>query len=204
MNEINANSDISDKNSIGGNIACGAGRLLLHTCCGPCAAWPLVALREQRFDVAGLFYNPNIHPESEFYRRSESAARIYEIAGAPLMLCDAYMRREWEIFEENSKNCINDPLSNPRCAMCYRTRLSYTASRAKAMGFDMFSTTLLISPYQNHDLIAAICEEQSKIHGVRFYYSDFRPHFRKGQQLARESGLYMQKYCGCIFSAPKN
>ena len=67
-------------------------------------------------------------------------------------------------------------------------------------GFDAFTTTLLVSPYQNHELLIQVAEEMAEKYGVKFLYRDFRPGFREGQAEARELGLYMQKYCGCVFS----
>lgn len=63
-----------------------------------------------------------------------------------------------------------------------------------------FFSSLLISPYQNHELLKAVGETMAKKYGVEFLYRDFRPGFRAGQAKAREMGLYLQKYCGCIFS----
>jgi predicted adenine nucleotide alpha hydrolase (AANH) superfamily ATPase len=79
-------------------------------------------------------------------------------------------------------------------------RLERTAARAAEGGFDGFSTSLLISPYQRHDAIRRLGEEAAAKFGVNFLYRDFRPLFRKGQAQARDLGLYMQKYCGCTFS----
>jgi predicted adenine nucleotide alpha hydrolase (AANH) superfamily ATPase len=87
-----------------------------------------------------------------------------------------------------------------RCAFCYRLRLEKTAARAAAEGYEAFSTTLLISPYQNHDCIRATAETLAARYGVAFLYRDFRPRFRAGQKEARAKGFYMQKYCGCVFS----
>jgi predicted adenine nucleotide alpha hydrolase (AANH) superfamily ATPase len=87
-----------------------------------------------------------------------------------------------------------------RCGYCYRTRLEKTAAHAAQYGFDSFSTSLLVSPYQNHGLIRRAGEELAARYGVSFLYRDFRPRFREGQAKARALGLYMQKYCGCIFS----
>ena len=70
----------------------------------------------------------------------------------------------------------------------------------KNIGYDTFSTTLLISLYQNHDAIKQIGEELAQKYNLKFLYRDFRPGFREGQAEARELGLYMQKYCGCVFS----
>ena len=78
--------------------------------------------------------------------------------------------------------------------------MEQTARFAAEQGFDSFSTTLLISPYQNHELIKAVAEQAADKYGVSFLYRDFRPYFKEGQEQARENGFYMQKYCGCIFS----
>ena len=89
---------------------------------------------------------------------------------------------------------------NGRCEKCYAERVWQTARKAKAEGYDAFSTTLLVSPYQKHERIKAIAMEASEALGIPFHYIDPRPHFREGNREAREMGLYMQKYCGCIFS----
>ena len=91
-------------------------------------------------------------------------------------------------------------MKDPRCGYCYDVRFELLAKVAKEEGFDAFSTTLLVSPYQNHELIIKVAEEKAKKYGVDFYYRDFRVGFREGQQIARDLGMYMQKYCGCIFS----
>ena len=75
-----------------------------------------------------------------------------------------------------------------------------TAKYAAANGFDSFTTSLLISPYQNHEMIISVGQAMGEKYGVEFLYRDFRPLFRDGQDYAREHGMYMQKYCGCIFS----
>ena len=88
-----------------------------------------------------------------------------------------------------------------RCqAYCYRVRMEAAARYAAENGFDSFTTSLLISPYQDHQGIAAAAREMGERYGVEFLYRDFRPLFQEGQQFAREHGFYMQKYCGCIFS----
>ena len=87
-----------------------------------------------------------------------------------------------------------------RCAHCYTIRLGTAAKYAADHGYDAFTSSLLISPYQNHELLKTVGETMGKKYGVEFYYRDFRPGFREGQAKAREMGLYMQKYCGCIFS----
>lgn len=101
-------------------------------------------------------------------------------------------------LKEFTKNVTNN-IDN-RCSYCYTTRLSETAKYAYENNYDAFCTTLLISPYQNHEKIIEIGNKLAEKYGIKFYYYDFRPYFREGQAKARELGFYMQKYCGCIYS----
>jgi predicted adenine nucleotide alpha hydrolase (AANH) superfamily ATPase len=87
-----------------------------------------------------------------------------------------------------------------RCPICYRMRLEQTAEAARKNGFDAFTTTLLVSPYQDHEQIVQIANHIAKNAGVDFYYEDFRPGFREGHRISKEMGLYHQPYCGCIYS----
>ena len=87
-----------------------------------------------------------------------------------------------------------------RCGYCYAVRLAKTAQYAAEHGFDAFCTTLTVSPYQNTPMIFETGERLGKQFGVKFAPYDFSPHYREGQTEARELGLYMQKYCGCVFS----
>ena len=87
-----------------------------------------------------------------------------------------------------------------RCVKCYEMRLFETARQAAEGGFDSFTSSLFISPYQKHELMREVAERAATEYGVQFLYRDFRPYFRDGPEFAREHGFYMQKYCGCIFS----
>ena len=167
-------------------------RLLLHTCCAPCSVFCVDTLKKEDIDITSYWYNPNIHPYKEYEARLNSLKEYNEKINVPLIIDDYYGLREF------CKNTV-DKLDN-RCGYCYLTRLEKTAKYAKENGFDAFSTTLLYSIYQNHDLIINICEKLSKKYDIKFLYRDFRIGFRLGQEKAREMGLYMQKYCGCIFS----
>ena len=167
--------------------------MLLHACCGPCSMYPQQVLKDQGIDYDMLWFNPNIHPEFEFNRRLENlrlAASHYDVTLHEEGIC---MEDYWL-----SKEYLSEYSS--RCLMCYDIRMDMTAKLAKEKGFDSFSTTLLVSPYQQHDVIIKTCEDKARKYGVKFYYHDFREGFRKGQQMARDIGLYRQKYCGCIFS----
>ena len=165
---------------------------LLHVCCAPCSIRCIETLREEGIEPTGYWYNPNIHPYTEYRSRKTTLQAFAASVDLPLIVNDNYGLRE---FIEAVR-----PNWNVRCETCYRLRLNETARKAAEEGFSSFSTTLLISPYQNHELIVKVAEEAATQHGVAFLYRDFRPYFREGQQKAREGELYMQKYCGCIFS----
>ncbi|NLC69250.1 MAG: epoxyqueuosine reductase QueH [Clostridiaceae bacterium] len=166
-------------------------KLLLHMCCAPCTVYPARVLKEEGIEFEGLFHNPNIHPFEEFTRRRENLEILAGINGLTVNYIDDFDQAGWEGFRGEGEE---------RCRMCYSRRLEKAAQFASQEGFGAFTTTLLVSPYQKHDVIREIGENMAKKYGVGFYYRDFRPGFRKGQQLAREMGLYRQKYCGCIIS----
>jgi len=167
-------------------------KLLLHICCAPCSILCIKRLRESNIDVTGFWYNPNIHPFTEYEARKNALMTYAESIDLPMIWQDEYGLRPFA-------KMVVDDLDN-RCPKCYRLRLEAVAKAAKAQGFDAFSTTLLISPYQKHDLLRGVAEEIAKEVGIPFHYVDFRPDFRAGQTIARTLPLYMQKYCGCIFS----
>ncbi len=166
-------------------------KLLMHMCCAPCSTYPLSVLRKEGIEPTGVYFNPNIHPIEEFQRRSATIKKFAAIKGLTVQYFDDFMQPDWEKF--------NGP-EDARCAMCYAIRLQKSAELAASGGYEAFTTSLLVSPYQKHDLIRQLGEKYAGQYGVVFYYSDFRPGFRKGQSEARELGLYRQKYCGCIIS----
>ena len=167
--------------------------LLLHVCCGPCAEYPVQSLCEEGFSLTAFFSNPNIHPLMEQQRRRDNAAKLMQQRSIPFLEDDSYMEDIWL-----AKAWESDYSS--RCEMCYDIRMRSAAQMAKKLGFTAFSTTLLVSPYQNHEAIIVSASKASKETGVDFVYRDFRPGYREGQNMAKNDGLYRQKYCGCIFS----
>ncbi|MCL6638896.1 MAG: epoxyqueuosine reductase QueH [Firmicutes bacterium] len=167
-------------------------RLLLHTCCAPCSIYPVDTLREQGFDLYGYFYNPNIHPYTEFARRRDTLAEYAGKAGLK-MIFDGEYRLEEFLREIAHREAV-------RCRFCYAMRLEQAARVAKKGKFDCFSTTLLVSPYQKHALIRETGEAMGEKHGIPFYYYDFRPGYRTAAARSRELGFYRQQYCGCIYS----
>lgn len=168
--------------------------VFLHSCCGPCACYTTSYLMEKGYRPTLFFYNPNIHPYQEYQRRLEGLQQLAAIRDLPAIVEPQY---ELESF---LGQVAADPQFGKRCETCYWIRLNKTAQKAKELGFVKFSTTLLISPYQNRALICSIGEKLAKEYGLTFVDEDFRAGFRQSQAMAKEYGLYRQGYCGCIYS----
>ena len=168
-------------------------KMLLHACCAPCAEYPVSDLLSEGIRPDILYYNPNIHPKFEFERRKEQIVKLGEIYDLKCFYSDDFFMDLWLQKGWEGKY-------TSRCEMCYFLRMDYVAKFASENGYDSFGTSLLVSPYQQHDTITRIAIECAKKYDIRFSYYDWRPHFREGQNMAREHGLYRQKYCGCIYS----
>ncbi len=169
-------------------------RLLLHICCGPCATFTVRYFRERGAEVTGYWYNPNIHPYSEYLKRRETLARYAEEIGLSVFWEARYDAVEF------FRRVAGHEAFGERCALCYHLRLEGAARFAAEGGFDLFSTTLLISPYQNLRAIRALGEELGSLYGTPFYFENLRRGFAEHHRLAEEHGLYRQRYCGCLYS----
>lgn len=167
-------------------------KLLLHICCSCCLTYPYRKYKQDGIELTGYWYNPNIHPFIEYHNRLESLKKFAKDSSLPIIYDESYD------IEEFLRGALKD-LDN-RCGNCYVLRLKKTASFAKERGFDFFSTTLLISPHQNHQLIKEIGEKIADEASIGFYYQDLREGFKESKEITKEKGLYSQKYCGCIFS----
>lgn len=167
-------------------------KILLHACCGPCTTFPLTTLREAGHSVEGFFLNPNIHPFKEFKRRLTAFDS----------LCSAMNFRAEIVREYGLKDFLRRVVfhEKERCSICYKMRLEIVACRAKENGADAFTTTLLYSRYQKHELIKKVGEECGQLHNIPFYYEDFRVGWQKGIDMAIDMEFYRQPYCGCIYS----
>lgn len=168
-------------------------RILLHSCCAPCLIHPLDELQSQGHEVTALFLNPNIHPYSEYLRRLDAFTVFTRENRVPVLEPDGQLGlEEWlreVVFREAQK-----------CRICFNLRLEQTALLAKKKGFDAFSTTLLYSRFQKHDLLKATAEAISDTLDIPFVYRDWRKGWNEGVKKYRKLGLYRQKYCGCIYS----
>ena len=167
-------------------------KLLLHICCAPCSNMCIETLRLEGLDPQGFWYNPNIHPFTEYRARRNCLREYAKTIGLTLHEQNDYGLRPFirEVAED----------IEGRCVKCYEMRLGKTAQFAAEHGFDAFTSSLFISPYQQHEIMSEVAHRAAQRFGVRFLYRDFRPFFRTGQARARELGFYMQKYCGCVFS----
>ncbi len=166
-------------------------RILVHICCAPCFTYPHKRLIEKGHEVTGFFYNPNIHPYSEYKNRMDALQKYAELKSTRIIYNSDY---ELENYLRGALGAKN------RCEFCYNCRLSETAKTASSLGFDAFTTTLLISPYQKHEMLVDAGEKAADENSIEFYYEDFRDGYRESREIAKSMELYMQKYCGCIFS----
>jgi predicted adenine nucleotide alpha hydrolase (AANH) superfamily ATPase len=167
-------------------------RILLHICCAPCTIYPLRVLREAGGEVFGAFINPNIHPYQEYRKRLETLEVYAGQKELPVIREEAYPMEEFlrqVAFREEE-----------RCRYCYMLRLTQAAETAKRERFDAFTTTLLYSRFQKHDLIRSIAESVAAQLGIPFLYRDFREGWSEGVSISKEVGMYRQPYCGCIYS----
>lgn len=175
--------------------------LLLHACCGPCSSYVLEYLNKY-FDITILYYNPNIYPESEYYRRKDELKKFlteFKLDSTIKLVEDDYIPDEYysaikgqEELGEKSK----------RCYTCYQLRLERAARYAKKYDFDYFTTTLSISPYKISEWINEIGGNLEKEYNVKYLYADFKKKngYKRSLELSSEYGLYRQDYCGCKFS----
>ena len=168
-------------------------KVLLHTCCGPCASACVPRLREEGHDVTMFYSNSNIDTPEEFEKRFAAAKRLAEADGVELVE-DGYNHEAW--LREVAAGLENEPEKGARCEKCFRFNLARTARYAAEHGFDAFATSLTVSP---HKISARIFEASDD---GRFLKADFkkREGFKKSLKRSAELGLYRQPYCGCEFS----
>ena len=168
-------------------------KLLMHACCAPCSVYCIDTLRSEGIEPTLYWYNPNIHPYMEYKARRDCLKEYAESVDIKAIFEEEYG------LDNFCKEAVKD--LNNRCTnYCYPVRIKRTFEYAKENGYDTVTTTLLYSIYQKHDFIKELMEKYSKEYGIDFLYRDFRVGFWEGHQKAHDVGLYMQKYCGCIFS----
>lgn len=170
-------------------------KVLLHICCGICAASSINALKSKGYLVSGFFYNPNIQPQKEYLLRRQEAKKITDFQKIEL-ISSHYSLDKWK---DLCAPLQNEQEGGMRCNLCFRLRLEQTKEVAKNKGFDYFTSTLTISPHKNSQKILKIGE---KIGGDKFLPIDFKKKdgFKKAIEISKKLNLYRQSYCGCIYS----
>ncbi len=166
-------------------------KLLFHICCAPCFIAPYEHLKKE-FDITGFWYNPNIHPYQEYQRRLQEVQKFEKNHELTILYNTKYPLEKWlqnVAFREKD-----------RCRFCYHDRLEQTAKYAKKGKFDYFTTTLLYSKFQDHELMKEMGEALAKEYGVPFLYKDLREFWKEGIELSKTEDMYRQQYCGCIYS----
>ncbi|KKT13076.1 MAG: Glycosyltransferase, group 4 family [Candidatus Falkowbacteria bacterium GW2011_GWF2_43_32] len=173
-------------------------KLLLHICCAPCGTYISRDRLAAKYDLTWYFYNSNLNTRAEYDKRLyyvEMMAKKFNFS----LLVEPYEHAAWQ---EKTAGHAADPERGARCLICYRDRLEKTARLAKERGFDLFGTTLLVSPYKDSAAIRSISRNLAKEFGIEFLDEDFQAAdgYRRSQEVAKELGLYRQKYCGCEYS----
>lgn len=183
-------------------------KLLMHCCCAPCFTYIENDIKEngiknndgnkEKVDLTAIFYNPNIHPKVEYQRRKNAFIEFCKIKDCKNVIIDEYDMDNY--IKYVVENVGKDKKYKVRCEYCYYMRLKKVFEYAKENNFDTVATTLTISPYQDHNLIEKAGRTLEKEFEIEYLTTDYTKHFREGQKMARDLGIYMQKYCGCVFS----
>jgi len=170
--------------------------LLLHVCCAPCLLGCVNSLDD--YDVTLFYYNPNIHPSGEYLKRMFYVRKVSQQYGFPLIV-GGY---EFNEFFERTKGFEQAKENGARCERCFELRLGATAMLAKEKKFDLFGTTLSVSPFKNFELIKNIADNLGKKFNVKFLAKDLKQDngYRKSIELSKALDIYRQNYCGCLFS----
>lgn len=175
--------------------------LFLHSCCAPCSSYVIEYL-SQYFKITVFYYNPNIYPDEEYYKRVDEQKQFINRFPAKNKIDFVEGNFDKERFYAMAKGKENMSEGGERCFLCYQLRLREAAEYAKARNFDYFTTTLSISPLKNADKLNEIGLSLSKEYGIKYLVSDFKKKngYKRSTELSRQYGIYRQDYCGCIFS----
>ena len=179
-------------------------KILLHSCCAPCSTAVIERLKDD-YDIVIFYFNPNIYPEEEYLKRKAEEIKyikhlneIDKDLSISMLDCDY----ESEKFYKAVKGYENEREGGARCALCFKLRLEETAKKAKELNFDIFGTTLTVSPHKNAELINSIGLAIEKEIGVKFLVSNFKKQngYKRSIELSKENNIYRQNYCGCEFA----
>jgi predicted adenine nucleotide alpha hydrolase (AANH) superfamily ATPase len=155
-------------------------------------------LKDMGYSIVVYFYNPNIYPKSEYLKRLEAEKTLCTHFGCKLIVGDY----ETDIYYDIVKGFENEPEKGKRCDKCFELRLSKTAQKAKELGINEFTTSMVISPHKNYEKLTAIGRQIALNYSLTYLDINFRKQngFLKTNQISRELNLYRQNYCGCKFA----
>ncbi len=175
--------------------------LLLHSCCAPCSSHCIEYLSEC-FKITVFYYNPNIYPEEEYRMRAKEQQRFIELFPAKNKVSFIEGNYDTKAFYDMAQGLESLKEGGERCFKCYELRLRETAELAKKLNFDLFTTTLSISPMKNAEKLNEIGGRLAEEVGVGYLFSDFKKGegFKRSTEISREYGMYRQDYCGCVYS----
>ncbi|MFH1519027.1 MAG: epoxyqueuosine reductase QueH [Candidatus Omnitrophota bacterium] len=170
-------------------------KVLVHVCCGVCAYGCIERLKEEGFVPAVFFFNPNIHPQSEYQKRKQTAEVVAKALSVGMIEGD-YEPSDWQ---KATAGHSQDKEGQKRCLLCYRLRIEQTFQIVLKEGYDYFTTALSISPHKSSLAIIEIGREIGK---DKFLAFDFKKQdgFKKSIAAAKSLDLYCQNYCGCRYS----
>ena len=166
--------------------------VLIHCCCAHCSAYTISYWRGQGYEVSALWYNPNIHPYTEHQHRLEAMRSLAKQMAFPLIITEGYDMIDYfrQVVGHEAE----------RCRYCFQLRLKKTADTATLMGFDAFTTSLLISPHQKHDQLREAGDRLAQEKAIAFLYADLRKRYSDSRRITKPLNLYRQQYCGCLYS----
>lgn len=169
--------------------------VLLHVCCAPCAPHPIEVLL-QDYRVALFFSNCNIAPREEYVTRLQHVRRLVALYGVELIE-DTYDHDAWRA---HVRGLEHEPERGARCERCFAFTLARTAQYAREHGYDLFTTTLTVSPHKSSETIFTIGRAYA-----HFLPIDFKKHdgYARSTARAKQYCFYRQNYCGCEFSKQK-
>lgn len=173
-------------------------KVLLHACCAICSGYPLQNLWELGYEPVIYFYNPNIQPKEEYLQRLDAQKKLCEEFGCELIIEDYNS----EIFNKAALGFEKEPEGGKRCKKCFEIRLSKTAEKAKELDIEEFTTSIVISPHKNYELISKIGKTIAEKYDISYLNINFKKKdgFLKTNKIAKDLNLYRQNYCGCLFS----
>ena len=180
-------------------------QILLHSCCGPCSTACIERLLGD-YDITVYYYNPNIDDPVEYERRKATQMaflqKFNEEPGSAGRVSFMEAPYDPERFLEEVKGLEEEPEGGRRCSVCFWLRLQKTAETASMLHYDLFGTTLTVSPHKDYATISAIGKRLGAQYGVSYLDANFKKKdgFKRSIELSKKYGLYRQNYCGCRFS----